>query len=199
MRRGRPRFDGADQPVDLIKFGSSPSSLGAYLWSRFWKSSKRRFVQILTKPKNSIVRQYQKLFEFENVRPGNYTTSSGGIAQIGDGAPCGCARPSDDSELNSFGTDARSNSWLGENLNQSVLFEALSRTATTGKRPMNSGMNPNLMRSTGWICSIKPASVLFAFMRRGRRYLFLRTYKPHGFRPNPPADHLSRPTKAPRI
>jgi ATP-dependent Clp protease ATP-binding subunit ClpX len=25
-------------------------------------------VQILTKPKNSIIRQYQKLFEFENVR-----------------------------------------------------------------------------------------------------------------------------------
>jgi len=25
-------------------------------------------IQILTKPKNSIIRQYQKLFEFENVR-----------------------------------------------------------------------------------------------------------------------------------
>ena len=29
---------------------------------------KEALVQILTKPKNSIVRQYQKLFEFENVR-----------------------------------------------------------------------------------------------------------------------------------
>ena len=30
--------------------------------------SKDALVQILTKPKNAIVRQYQKLFEFENVR-----------------------------------------------------------------------------------------------------------------------------------
>ena len=30
--------------------------------------SKEALVQILTKPKNAIIRQYQKLFEFENVR-----------------------------------------------------------------------------------------------------------------------------------
>jgi ATP-dependent Clp protease ATP-binding subunit ClpX len=30
--------------------------------------SKDALVQILTKPKNAIVRQYQKLFEFENVK-----------------------------------------------------------------------------------------------------------------------------------
>jgi ATP-dependent Clp protease ATP-binding subunit ClpX len=30
--------------------------------------SKEALVQILTKPKNAIVRQYQKLFEFENVK-----------------------------------------------------------------------------------------------------------------------------------
>jgi len=30
--------------------------------------SREALVQILTKPKNAIVRQYQKLFEFENVK-----------------------------------------------------------------------------------------------------------------------------------
>jgi ATP-dependent Clp protease ATP-binding subunit ClpX len=30
--------------------------------------SKEALVQILTRPKNAIIRQYQKLFEFENVR-----------------------------------------------------------------------------------------------------------------------------------
>jgi ATP-dependent Clp protease ATP-binding subunit ClpX len=30
--------------------------------------SKEALVQILTKPKNAIIRQYQKLFEFENVK-----------------------------------------------------------------------------------------------------------------------------------
>ena len=29
---------------------------------------KQALIQILTKPKNAIIRQYQKLFEFENVR-----------------------------------------------------------------------------------------------------------------------------------
>ena len=29
---------------------------------------KQALVQILTKPKNAIIKQYQKLFEFENVR-----------------------------------------------------------------------------------------------------------------------------------
>ena len=30
--------------------------------------TKEALVQILTKPKNAIIRQYQKLFEFENVK-----------------------------------------------------------------------------------------------------------------------------------
>jgi ATP-dependent Clp protease ATP-binding subunit ClpX len=30
--------------------------------------SKEALVQILTRPKNAIIRQYQKLFEFENVK-----------------------------------------------------------------------------------------------------------------------------------
>jgi ATP-dependent Clp protease ATP-binding subunit ClpX len=57
------------QPVDLIKFGFIPEFIGRLPVVGVRESlDKDALVQILTKPKNSIVRQYQKLFEFENVR-----------------------------------------------------------------------------------------------------------------------------------
>jgi ATP-dependent Clp protease ATP-binding subunit ClpX len=57
------------QPVDLIKFGFIPEFIGRLpVVAMLEDLDKEALVQILTKPKNSIVRQYQKLFEFENVR-----------------------------------------------------------------------------------------------------------------------------------
>jgi ATP-dependent Clp protease ATP-binding subunit ClpX len=57
------------QPVDLIKFGFIPEFIGRMPVAAVLEDlSKEALVQILTKPKNAIVRQYQKLFEFENVR-----------------------------------------------------------------------------------------------------------------------------------
>ena len=57
------------QPVDLIKFGFIPEFIGRLPVVAVLEELERdALVQILTKPKNSIVRQYQKLFEFENVR-----------------------------------------------------------------------------------------------------------------------------------
>jgi ATP-dependent Clp protease ATP-binding subunit ClpX len=57
------------QPVDLIKFGFIPEFIGRLpVVAVLEDLDKEALVQILTKPKNSIVRQYQKLFEFENVR-----------------------------------------------------------------------------------------------------------------------------------
>ena len=57
------------QPVDLIKFGFIPEFIGRLPVVGMLEDLDRdALVQILTKPKNSIVRQYQKLFEFENVR-----------------------------------------------------------------------------------------------------------------------------------
>jgi ATP-dependent Clp protease ATP-binding subunit ClpX len=55
--------------VDLIKFGFIPEFIGRLpVVAVLEELEKEALVQILTKPKNSIVRQYQKLFEFENVR-----------------------------------------------------------------------------------------------------------------------------------
>jgi ATP-dependent Clp protease ATP-binding subunit ClpX len=57
------------QPVDLIKFGFIPEFIGRMpVVAVLEDLDKAALVQILSKPKNAIVRQYQKLFEFENVR-----------------------------------------------------------------------------------------------------------------------------------
>src|SRR3977135_262631 len=57
------------QPVDLIKFGFIPEFIGRLPVAAVLEDLDRSaLMQILTKPKNAIVKQYQKLFEFENVR-----------------------------------------------------------------------------------------------------------------------------------
>ncbi|MBS1874557.1 MAG: ATP-dependent Clp protease ATP-binding subunit ClpX [Acidobacteria bacterium] len=57
------------QPFDLIRFGFIPEFVGRLpVVGVLEDLSKEALVQILAKPKNAIIRQYQKLFEFENVR-----------------------------------------------------------------------------------------------------------------------------------
>ena len=57
------------QPTDLIRFGFIPEFIGRMpVMAVLEDLDKDALVQILTKPKNAIVRQYQKLFEFENVK-----------------------------------------------------------------------------------------------------------------------------------
>src|SRR6202789_1249466 len=57
------------QPMDLIKFGFIPEFIGRMPVSAVLDDLDRSaLIQILSKPKNAIVKQYQKLFEFENVR-----------------------------------------------------------------------------------------------------------------------------------
>jgi len=57
------------QPVDLIKAGFIPEFIGRLpVVAVLEDLSKDALMQILTEPKNAIVKQYQRLFEFENVR-----------------------------------------------------------------------------------------------------------------------------------
>jgi ATP-dependent Clp protease ATP-binding subunit ClpX len=57
------------QPVDLIRSGFIPEFIGRMpVVAVLEDLSKEALVQILTKPKNAIIKQYQRLFEFENVR-----------------------------------------------------------------------------------------------------------------------------------
>ncbi len=57
------------QPEDLIKFGFIPEFVGRLpVVAVLEELDKNALIEILTKPKNAIIRQYQKLFEFENVK-----------------------------------------------------------------------------------------------------------------------------------
>ena len=57
------------QPVDLIKSGFIPEFIGRLpVVAVLEDLSREALVQILSKPKNALIKQYQKLFEFENVK-----------------------------------------------------------------------------------------------------------------------------------
>ena len=57
------------QPGDLIKFGLIPECVGRLpVIGVLDDLDQAALIQILTKPRNALVRQYQKLFEFENVK-----------------------------------------------------------------------------------------------------------------------------------
>src|SRR5436309_9350703 len=57
------------QPEDLIKFGLIPEFVGRLpVVGVLEDLDEQTLIEILTRPKNAIVKQYQRLFEFENVR-----------------------------------------------------------------------------------------------------------------------------------
>ncbi len=57
------------EPQDLIKFGLIPEFVGRLpVLGTLHELDRPALVQILTQPRNAIARQYQKLFEYENVK-----------------------------------------------------------------------------------------------------------------------------------
>src|SRR5678816_244858 len=57
------------QPEDLLKFGMIPEFIGRLpVIATLEELDERALVSILTEPRNALVKQYQKLFEFEEVR-----------------------------------------------------------------------------------------------------------------------------------
>jgi len=56
------------QPGDLIRYGLIPEFVAACGCRRDGDLDKGALVKILTEPKNALLKQYQRLFEFENVR-----------------------------------------------------------------------------------------------------------------------------------
>jgi ATP-dependent Clp protease ATP-binding subunit ClpX len=71
---GAPRVDKSDllgqiQPTDLIKYGLIPEFVGRLpVVATLHDLDRAALVEILTQPKNAITRQYQRLFEYENVK-----------------------------------------------------------------------------------------------------------------------------------
>jgi len=57
------------QPTDLIRYGLIPEFVGRLpVMGVLGDLDKSALIRILQEPKNALIRQYQKLFEFENVR-----------------------------------------------------------------------------------------------------------------------------------
>jgi len=57
------------QPEDLIKFGLIPEFVGRLpVVGLLEDLDEYALIEILTRPKNAIIKQYQRLFEFENLR-----------------------------------------------------------------------------------------------------------------------------------
>ncbi len=57
------------QPEDLLKFGMIPEFCGRLpVCATLDELDEAALVRILTEPKNAIIKQYQKLFEYENVK-----------------------------------------------------------------------------------------------------------------------------------
>ncbi len=72
------------QPVDLIKFGLIPEFVGRLpVVATLQELDKSALVRILMEPKNAIVKQYQRIFEYENV---NLRFSDDALAAIADKA-----------------------------------------------------------------------------------------------------------------
>jgi len=65
LKAGKLRIE----PMDLIKYGLIPEFVGRLpVVGTLADLDKAALVEILTKPKNAIVKQYQKLFEYEGVK-----------------------------------------------------------------------------------------------------------------------------------
>ncbi len=57
------------EPVDLIQYGLIPEFVGRLpVVGTMHELDKQALIQILTTPRNAITRQYQKLFDYENVK-----------------------------------------------------------------------------------------------------------------------------------
>jgi len=67
--RDKSNLLGQIQPTDLIKYGLIPEFVGRLpVVATLHDLDKPALVEILTQPKNAITRQYQRLFEYENVK-----------------------------------------------------------------------------------------------------------------------------------
>ena len=85
------------EPEDLIKYGLIPEFVGRLpVVGTLHELDKAALVQILTQPRNAITRQYQQLFEYENVKLRFTDDALEAIAEAALRAQDRRARPADD-------------------------------------------------------------------------------------------------------
>ncbi len=84
------------EPEDLLKFGLIPEFIGRLpVLATLGDLSEPALIEILTRPKNALAKQYQRMFEMENVKLRFQTrrcTPSRGAPSHGAPARADCAR-----------------------------------------------------------------------------------------------------------
>ena len=99
------------QPEDLLKFGLIPEFIGRLpVLATLHELNEEALVDILTKPKNALVKQYQKLFEMDGVKlkftKGALAGRRQGGARRAQRAPAACA-PSSSTRCSTSCTTSR--------------------------------------------------------------------------------------------
>ena len=83
------------EPKDLTKFGLIPEFIGRVpVMVSLQSLTKDAMVRILSEPKNALTRQYQKLFELDNVKLEFTREALEEIAQLAVQSPPGDCAPS---------------------------------------------------------------------------------------------------------
>ena len=96
------------QPGDLIRYGLIPEFVGRLPVAGVMNDlDKNALMKILTEPKNALLKQYQRLFEFENVRLTVYRRRAGHRGRVGASAQSGSARLAHDSGRPHAGIDVQ--------------------------------------------------------------------------------------------
>ena len=85
------------RPEDLVKFGLIPEFIGRLpLIASVNKLDNAALVQILTEPRNALIKQYQKLFDLDGVELEFTEEAISRDRREGDGAGHGCPRAASD-------------------------------------------------------------------------------------------------------
>ncbi|MBQ2662616.1 MAG: ATP-dependent Clp protease ATP-binding subunit ClpX, partial [Clostridia bacterium] len=122
-------------PQDLLKFGLIPEFIGRLpVFAKLEKLDRKTLIQILTEPKNALVKQYKALFAFDGVK---LEFEDEAIEAIADKAI-------------ELGTGARGLRSIIEDAMTEVMFEVPSddtiRTVVIDKKCITDGKQPKVIR-----------------------------------------------------
>jgi ATP-dependent Clp protease ATP-binding subunit ClpX len=136
--KSRRDFFAEVMPEDLLKFGMIPEFIGRLpVITSVENLDKEALMQILTEPKNALVKQYQRLFDLDNVELEFDTDSLDAIAEL----------------ALKRGTGARGLRAIMESVLLAVMYDVPSRSdvakVVVTKECINDGVLPTMINRTG--------------------------------------------------
>ena len=136
--KSRRDFFAEVMPEDLLKFGMIPEFIGRLpVITSVENLDKEALMQILTEPKNALVKQYQRLFDLDNVELEFDADSLDAIAEV----------------ALKRGTGARGLRAIMESVLLAVMYDVPSRSdvakVVVTKECINDGVLPTMINRTG--------------------------------------------------